>query len=330
MAMKSVSPAAAPRQPSPRARALASLSTNVGRPVASASRRPQREVPPGGDVEGRDRPRRRRSSARRSRRRRRPPRRCRRPSRPPPAARRRGPRRRRSTGVGGPGRGHHARPPRRPARRPAWSPRCRSPGPRPRPSMSHPLGTLVAVTAPITTTRVAGERRGVPRWRLAGRFLARRRGGRDERPGFPTSGGGGRILRALADWCRRRARSGPGRLRRQLDLRPVHPAPARRLVVGRDPHRQPPRHPARPGRRGALPLDVALRPRPASARSTRRRASPSCGWSTRRPDDPRLAPAAGHGRLRRRDRGSARATCSPLPSSRASTCRSTTSSPGPG
>ena len=38
MAMKFSTPAAAPTQPSPRARALASLSTNVSSPVASASR----------------------------------------------------------------------------------------------------------------------------------------------------------------------------------------------------------------------------------------------------------------------------------------------------
>ncbi len=39
MAMKFRSPLAAPTQPSPTARALASLSTNVGRPVSSARRR---------------------------------------------------------------------------------------------------------------------------------------------------------------------------------------------------------------------------------------------------------------------------------------------------
>ena len=48
-------PCAAPHQPSPRASALASLSTNDGQPGELRQPGPQREVPPAGDVEGRDR-----------------------------------------------------------------------------------------------------------------------------------------------------------------------------------------------------------------------------------------------------------------------------------
>ena len=55
MARKSRSPAAAPRQPSPSASALASLSTTVGRPTRSRTRRAQREVAPAGDVQRRHR-----------------------------------------------------------------------------------------------------------------------------------------------------------------------------------------------------------------------------------------------------------------------------------
>ena len=66
MARKSRSPAAAPRQPSPSASALASLSTKTGSPVASASRGAQREVRARPGCSAATPPRRRASSARRS------------------------------------------------------------------------------------------------------------------------------------------------------------------------------------------------------------------------------------------------------------------------
>ena len=50
------SPRAAPHQPSPRASALASLSTTTGRPGQLRQPRSQREVPPAGDVQRRDEP----------------------------------------------------------------------------------------------------------------------------------------------------------------------------------------------------------------------------------------------------------------------------------
>ena len=326
---KSATPAAAPHHPSPRARALASLSTNVGRPVASANLdrrgksrqagrwRGETDSPPA--VIGPPQPTPQPTTSPL------PPTESTTASRTENSAS--------ASAVAGVG---------------AWAEATTSPFSSTRPAASFvpPMSSARTTSTPLSvtppryacsrdrsdhhdSTRWARERRGVPRRRLAGRCLARRRGGRDERPWVPTPGGGGPDpvgrWRIGATPAPDRGRAGFGGnwifgpytlLRPDVWWAAVIPT----------------------GNRRDTPPDLAVEVRSPSTwrydlgkkREIYRDAGVAELWLV----DP---PAEHDPRSRRRpraraafddvDRGRAPATRSPLPCSRASPCRSTTSSP---